>query len=273
MENSRIQWTDHTWSPWEGCTKVSEGCAHCYAEARNHRFGSDNWGKGKARRKTKNWGQLFKWNRQAENEGKTLSVFPSLCDPFDYEVSIGWFCDLLSFIPATPHLRYLLLTKRPENVIDRLLLAKRISAGSSFFFLDNWIHGQPPLNVWLGTSCENQATAGSRIPILHTIPAAKRFISFEPLLGPIEGVAIDDFPRIDWAIIGGESGRGARPCNIEWIRSLKDQCRMAGIAPFVKQLGSNPVMEPGPVTWPTEDPKGGDMSEWPEDLRVREIPA
>lgn len=125
--------------------------------------------------------------------------------------------------------------------------------------------------------------ADKRIPELLRIPAKVRFLSLEPLLGPIQlGVHqgyecnLYDYgcgeTRVDWVIVGGESGPGARPCNVEWIRDIVRQCKAAGVKCFVKQLGSNPVMEPGPTTWPCEHPKGGDPAEWPEDMRVREMP-
>jgi protein gp37 len=164
----------------------------------------------------------------------------------------------------------------------------------------------PLANVWLGTSCENQATADERIPWLLNTPAAIRFLSLEPLLGPInlephlgaDGKFVNSQGiNCDWVIVGGESGHGARPCNVEWIRSIVNQCQAAGVAVFVKQLGKvvdmtfkewNDLTEGGSVgspdfhlpptgdrlrgTWHTEHPKGGDPAEWPEDLRVREFP-
>lgn len=295
-ENSSIEWTDHTWSPWEGCTKVSEGCTHCYAESRNHRFGSDNWGKGKPRRLTKNWSKPLVWQKKAEQALRDHSeslmwdtspkkkpcpprVFPSLCDPFDEEVPVEWFILFMELIWKTPNIDWLLLTKRPRNWAKRLHDADVVLNGMRKVkdeevtqeYINEWLGHCPPKNVWMGVSIENQKN-DHRWQLLAEIPAMKRFVSFEPLIGPIDVRQIYD-PKADWVIIGGESGRGARPCNLEWIRTLKNQCQDAGIATFVKQIGSNPVMEPGPVAWLTEDPKGGDMSEWPEDLRIREMPS
>lgn len=220
---------------------------------------------------------------------------------------------LFDLIDATPNLDWLLLTKRPENIRPML---RRIADGCEGWsaseawkrlkFVVSWLNGNPPANVWLGVSCENQATADKRIPILLSIPAAVRFVSFEPLLGPIDGygliskrcphcldatqcpetgaydcpqcdsTGLSGEPAIDWAIVGGESGPNARPCDLAWLRSIRDQCKTAGVPVFVKQLGSRPAHQPHPTValrkYHLRHPKGEDPSEWPEDLRVQEFP-
>lgn len=314
-ENTKIQWADNTFNPWEGCTKVSPGCLHCYADTRAQRFGQVKWGKGQPRRRTSaaNWKLPVKWNREAaqaerdhdadmiEYADRTESwtrprVFcASLADWLDDEVPIEWLADLLKLIHDTPNLDWLLLTKRPENFNKRV---EQVWLGATpmtpfSYWLSLWIGSmnpverqEPPANVWLGASVEDQARADERIPKLLSIPAKVRFLSCEPLLGPVDlepwlkvqrdYATTADFNGIDWCIIGGESGPNARPCNVDWIRSLVSQCRAAGVAPFVKQLGANikeRITEGGQVHGILmHDKKGGDPAEWPDDLRVREFP-
>lgn len=298
--DTKIQWCDHTFNPWEGCTKVSPGCAHCYAENRNARFGggnAPNWGPGKPRRRTSpaNWKKPHTWNAKWDHD-KMLAygmdmdlrrprVFcASLADWLDDEVPIEWLQDFMLLTAVTPNLDWLLLTKRPENWQARM---KAVDCG--------WADGKIPANIWVGTSVENQEWADKRTVDLLRIPARVHFLSVEPMLGPVDltriqfnantrqtvlthtymGQPFSHSAKIRWVIVGGESGAGARPFNVEWARSLVAQCRAAGAAPFVKQLGSNPISSvgwTGPLAM-IKDKKGGEMSEWPEDLRVREFPA
>ncbi|MCX6500794.1 MAG: DUF5131 family protein [Arthrobacter sp.] len=313
-ENTKIEWCDHSWSPWRGCTKVSPGCANCYAETLSKRFPVvfGQWGKGKPRVKAKNWNDPVKWNR-TNKDGFTVSdppitVFPSLCDWLDEEVPIEWLAEFLRLVHDTPNLTWLLLTKRPENWHSRLVDVRLRLAHMAIAEADNakkhkalnawlelWRSGDsPPSNVWVGTSVEDQTRADERIPAMLEIPATGRFLSVEPLLGQVDlnrwllaehgRRQIGAPPGISWVICGGESGHGARPCNVEWVRSLVRQCKSAGVATFVKQLGASPVIVPqgyDPIdgTLPRPHPlfsvthtKGGDPDEWPEDLRVREFP-
>jgi protein gp37 len=213
----------------------------------------------------------------------------SLADVFDEEVPIEWLADLLKVVHDTPNLDWLLLTKRPENWFHQLvrLQGMNVQPQSLWEFVNRWLIGQFPANVWMGTSVENQKRADERIPELRKIPARVRFLSVEPMLGPVDFHSPASVAGIHWAIFGGESGPGARPCAIDWIRDGVKQCRAAGVAPFVKQLGSRPMSRPEPPpSYPPRsgkyvdhgdrldliDKKGGDMSEWPEDLRVREFP-
>lgn len=248
-ETTAISWTDHTWNPWIGCTKVSAGCANCYAEALDHRWGHDSWGPGKPRRRTSttNWNEPLKWNAKAKAAGRRARVFcASLADVFDPEAPEGAPEDLWALIRLTPNLDWLLLTKRPERI--RASLPKE------------WGAGWP--NVWLGTSVENQAAADLRIPVLAQVPARVQFLSAEPLLGPVNITAahtrIEGACQIHWAIVGGESGPGHRPMETAWARDLRDECRQLGIAFFFKQLGG---LRPG-----TGDLDGEVIREFPEVL-------
>lgn len=300
-ENTKIEWCDHSWSPWRGCTKVSAGCANCYAETLSKRNPAvlGQWGKGKPRVLAKNWRDPVKWDRAAalreaflEGQGGN-KVFPSLCDWLDDEVPVEWLARFLKLIHDTPNLTWLLLTKRPELFCARVLEAAKhfdnVGDRNSWLWLRRWTWTDepggriPPCNVWIGTSVEDQPTADRRIPELLKIPAAGRFLSLEPLLGPVElrGLCANGLPAsMDWLIIGGESGHGARPCNIHWIRSLVTQGNAAGVPTFVKQLGacvSGQMVHPanegyGVLGVRLDHPKGGDPSEWPDDLRVREFP-
>ncbi len=230
MGKTKIEWCDFTMNPWIGCSKVSPGCANCYAEALNHRWGHSNWGPGVPRRVTSPsyWQQPLKWNRAAEKAGERHRVFcGSLCDVMDSEAPIGARSWLLALIEATPHLDWLLLTKRPEL----------------------WAYSRLPPNVWVGVTVENQEQADKRIPLLMRIPARVKFLSMEPLLGFVDlhrwlGTAYQDH-RFHWCIVGGESGPKARPMHPDWARSLHDQCAAAGVAFLFKQWGNWAPVEHG----------------------------
>lgn len=322
MTDTSIEWTltrrpdgtnapGYTFNPWWGCTKVSPGCTHCYAESFAKRVGHKVWGVDAERRffGDSHWNEPVKWNRAAGDWPERRKVFcASMADVFEDGRGLGsQRARVFELIAATPHLDWLLLTKRPQNVRDMVPLR----------WLDAW-----PSNAWLGTTCEDQERADERIPHLLAAPAPVRFISAEPLLGPIdfsELIQVPDpsddrecschiappcsvcveprmLPVVDWIIVGGESGNGARPCETEWIRSIVEQCKTADVACFVKQLGGFPQVrargadeepfEPecewpngtrfvggnGPSFAALRNSKGGDPSEWPEYLRVREFP-
>ena len=265
-ENTKIEWADHTFNPWEGCQKVGPGCDHCYAETRNARFAGGtaiNWGPGAPRRRTSdaNWLMPLKWNREAERTGVRPRVFcASLADVFDNAVDPQWREDLFDLIAATPNLDWLLLTKRIGNVGNMLPVP---------FDFDKHFP-----NVWLGATVVNQEEADRDIPKLLAVPAAKRFLSMEPLLGPVDlnyvrqriqaqrsqlARAINGETWLDWVIVGGESGPGARPIHPDWARSIRDQCEEAGVALFVKQMGGS-------------RDKRGELFDLPDDLRIREVP-
>lgn len=256
-ENSKIEWTDHTFNPWIGCTKVSPACDHCYAEGWAKRSGRISWGPHQRQRTSASyWRQPLKWDAEARAQNKRAKVFcASLADIFDNDASItsGWRGDLWALIDRTPNLDWLLLTKRPQNIRKFLPIDRR----------------GPRPNIWLGTTVENQAEAERRIPHLLDVPAVLHFVSAEPLLGPVDFTRIDVTKRhastaemdalkgttwlpgnagessttfshdqkIDWIIVGGESGAYARPMHPQWVRDIRDQCEIAGTAFHFKQWG------------------------------------
>jgi len=233
--DSKIEWTDHTFNPWIGCTPVSAACDHCYAETMASRYGWAKWGVGEARKRTSiaNWRNPLKWNAEAAKDGRRAKVFcASLADVFDAEVSDEWRVELFELISITGSLDWLLLTKRPKLMAQWPI----------------W-----PGNVWAGTTVENQQMADARIPHLLDVPTRVRFLSCEPLLGPIS-IRGDFLAGINWVIVGGESGRGARPMNPGWARAIRDQCQAAGVAFFFKQWGEH---EPGIL-----DRKPGEKEPW-----------
>ena len=222
-ENSKIEWTHHTFNPWVGCTRVSPACDHCYAEAIDARFKGNRWGPRADRTRTKTWGDPVKWNRKAEAKGTRYRVFcASMADVFDNHKSIqfDWRRDLYQLIDETPFLDWLLLTKRPQNVAK---LAP-----------NSWFENGIPPNVWLGTTVENQIEVKRRIPHLTQIPARVRFLSCEPLLGPIR-IPTGEMRKLHWIIAGGESGSQFRPVDPDWFRSLRDQCAAAKVPFLFKQ--------------------------------------
>ncbi len=219
--DSRIEWTHHTFNPWWGCAKVSPACAHCYAETWAHRLGMRLWGRSAPRRLpgADYWLQPLKWDREAQRDGVRRRVFcASMADVFEGRADLDeWRDKLWPLIEQTQHLDWLLLTKRPQN-------APRMVP-----WRDVW-----PTNVWLGTTAENQRYADSRISKLLAVPARIRFISAEPLLGP---VSLGNWSGIDWVIAGGESGHGARPTDPVWVRTLRDECTASHVAFHFKQWG------------------------------------
>lgn len=235
-EATSIEWTHHSFSPWWGCTKVSPGCSACYAEAFDKRIGGNHWGPGVERRTfgEKHWNEPKRWNAKAAKLGERHRVFcSSMADVFEAEAPAGQLDRLWPLIRETPHLDWLLLTKRPERI------------GASL--PADW--GQGYANVWLGTSVEDQTRAEERIPHLLGVPAVVRFLSMEPLL---ERVTLNPWlltehgrrligalPGISWVIVGGESGPRARPMHPDWARSLRDQCVSAGVPFLFKQHGEH----------------------------------
>lgn len=272
-DRSNIEWCDSTFNPWIGCTKVSPACDNCYAEAdfdkRRHIV---TWGAGQARHRTTaaNWRKPLRWNAKPFYEcpecgwrgdkpstqgGSFTDGLPScphcdsmglidarrrvfcasLADVFDNEVPDEWRVDLFSLIDATPHLDWLLLTKRIGNVGNMLPVP----------FDFECLYP----NVWLGATICNQAEADRDIPKLLAVPAAVRFLSMEPLLGPVNVYSSmtgellhtsgDDYNpgSIDWVIVGGESGPNARPMHPDWARSLRNQCASANVPMLLKQWG------------------------------------
>lgn len=218
MENSKIEWTDHTFNPWVGCTKVSPACDHCYAESWAKRTGQSGlWAGERRRTSVANWRKPYKWNNEAPMAGARTRVFcASLADVFDNQVPSEWRRDLFWMIRETPNLDWLLLTKRPQNIAKMLP--------------EEWGDGWP--NVWLGTTVENRDEEGRRGGILRRVPAAVRFFSMEPLLEPV----IPYLDGIHWVIVGGENGPGARDMPADWVQAIKDSCELSGTAFFMKQM-------------------------------------
>lgn len=229
--NSKIEWTDHTFNPWVGCTKISPACDHCYAEGWAKRTGQSSLWTGDRRRTSEaNWRQPYKWDRQAAQAGKRAKVFcASLADVFDNQVPHEWRGDLFEMIDATPNLDWLLLTKRPQNI------ARLIADCNACKNIANFARLWP--NVWLGTTVENQEEMARRVGHLLYVPAAIHFLSCEPLLQRIILPAKDSYwHSLDWVICGGESGPGARHMEPRWAELLRDECSDMGIAFFMKQM-------------------------------------
>lgn len=289
-DTTKIEWADATFNPWIGCTRVSPACDHCYAAASTPaRAQGVQWGAGHPRRRTSpsNWKLPLRWNRQrfmecgacgwrgecaaeligcgncgssdAMNDARRRVFCASLADVFDNEVDQQWRIDLLQLIADTPNLDWLLLTKRIGNA--HRLLDEALDVMSHG--LTRWEDAPWP-NVWLGATIANQTEADRDVIKLLRTPAAVRFVSIEPLLGPMrlwklgEGDfeedplgaevyalsgtrAIPDFDwkstKLDWVIVGGESGPGARPMHPDWVRSLRDQCAYDRVPFLFKQWG------------------------------------
>lgn len=326
-EKTNIAWCDSTVNFWSGCTKVSAGCANCYAEARDARMMQEkviHWGKGAPRLKHNGAVKsAMAFNRKpwicdgcghASNHHDTnicgqetngikcfcrhqhrRRIFSlSLGDWLDEEVPLEWLAEMLDTIRQCDNVIWILCSKRPENFKERLTRVMIHIENSpetkqwtaTWKWVLDWVCGlhesspSIPENIILLASVENQAMADLRIPQLLAIPAACRGLSLEPLLGPVNldmkvnwggkllrPVIFD----LDWLIIGGESGSNARTCNVDWIRSIAQYRKSTNAAIFIKQLGSKPQMgrEDSQII---RDKKGGDINEWPNDLRIQEWP-
>lgn len=285
-EITKIAWTDSTFNPWVGCEPVSPGCDNCYAAKTWARLGL----KPRERRRTSlaYWRQALEWNKQVTEQRRRVFC-GSLCDWLDDKVRVEWLAELMDLIRRTLNLDWLLLTKRIECWRDRLDIAHVYAAYHGWQdtadFIARWLNGNPPQNVWVGVTAENQDQWDKRVQWLMRIPARVHFVSVEPMLEKIimqgwDGklmrnwlVHNEGYPRVDWVIFGGESGPRARPCNVEWIRDGLRQCREANVPVFVKQLGSNATYFDGvkePIHF--DHPKGGDPDEWDKDLQVQEWP-
>lgn len=235
-QSSAIEWTEATWNPWHGCHKISPGCKNCYMFRDKARYGQNP--DVVVRSKT-TFSDPLKWK-------EPRVIFTCSWSDWLIEEADLWREEAYDVIRRTPH-TYQILTKRIERAEGRVPV--------------------PPIpNVWLGVSVESRKYLG-RIDELRKTPAAVRFLSLEPLL---EDLGALDLTGIHWVIVGGESGNGARPFNTDWARSIVAQCKAAGVACFVKQFGAH-VIQDGERRI-KKDKKGGDMDEWPHDLRVRELP-
>ena len=273
---SSIEWTDATWNPVTGCTRVSKGCDLCYAATLTRRLAAMGQEKyqGLINPGKDHFNGIVKTHPDTlgiplRQKKKTMWFVNSMSDLFHKGVPEAFIVDVFEVMARTPRHIYQILTKRGDRM--REIMPRVWMALSERF--DGKGLDLPLANVWLGTSVEDEAVKG-RIDDLAATPAAVRFLSCEPLLGPLAKM---NLTGIHWVIIGGESGHGARPMNTQWAEDIIEQCRNAGVACFVKQLGARPY-EPatGPKGWNTPLPqrsvKGGDPSEWPPQLRVREHP-
>ena len=237
-KNTKIEWAHHTFNPWIGCTRVGPGCDHCYAEALAKRTGMAEWGSGKPRKltSTNNWKQPNIWNREAKVKNTRYRVFcASLADLFDNEAPQTWRSWLFKLIQDTPHLDWIIITKRIGNVTEMLPA--------------DWGMGYP--NVWLMATICNQDEASRDIPKLLKTPAAIHGISAEPLLGPLEithwtkrwqephsgGGWTSHETILDWVIVGGESGPGARHMQPSWAEVIAEECNATHTPFFFKQWG------------------------------------
>lgn len=334
-----IAWTEQTWNPIRGCTRISSGCTRCYAEVVAARFSDPGMAyEGLARRTSAGprWtGKLkvveehladpIRWRRPR------MIFVNSMSDLFHQSLSIDVIARVYAVMILSPHHTFQVLTKRAarmrEVLTDSSFYRRVLDAATGFRARWPGLTGIgisdptkfPPMNVWNGVSVENQPAADQRVPELVATPSSVRWLSIEPQIGPVDLSAFIGGPYvtlpgdqvepnrnagIDWVVIGGESGRDPRPFNVEWARSLLAQCRGAGVPVFMKQLGSNPtanyydegyrelheaegIEHPEPIDWDYRDGQpplgtrmsvrgrsraGGDMAEWPADLRCREFP-
>ncbi len=355
-EKSKIQWTDDTYNPWRGCTKVSDGCKNCYAEklittrlAHVHyeaatrentkkaskqfhptsgganASGVPLWGSGSPRVRAVDLDEPLRWNKKpvvcdacgsacrmqtdwhltpaglqcgSEMKHRRRVFSLSLGDWLDDEVPIAWLAEFLDVVRRCENLDWLLVTKRPElwrERIDKAISYADEANAPLAEWLEAWTdcldmpeRGDIPQNIMVLTSVENQKAADDRIPALLNIPAARHGLSCEPLLGPVKlGLTKLQPPnrvgknnalhQLHWVIVGGESGPGARSCDLDWIRSIQSKCEAASVPCFVKQLGANAGVEclnQSRQTYFSQidyGKKGDVISEWPKDLQVREF--
>ncbi|HEY1814851.1 MAG TPA: phage Gp37/Gp68 family protein [Kofleriaceae bacterium] len=276
-----ISWTDATWNPIRGCSRVSDGCRHCYAEAVAARFsgpGQPYEGLAKIGVRT---GHHPKWTGEVRFIADHLAdplrwkkprrIFVnSMSDLFHENLTNEQIAAVFAVMASAPQHTFQVLTKRARRMREWFEWADDLTPSALYGYAEHAIptdddqgrmlgflrlrKAWPLPNVWLGVSVENQETAAARIPELLATPAAVRFLSCEPLLGPIDMPTVHVFgpnptwsgPRIHWAIAGCESGPGARSCNVEWLRSLRDQCADAGVAFFLKQARAVPACIPAP---------------------------
>lgn len=304
--NSKIQWTDATWNPTVGCSVISPGCTNCYAMRHAWRLAHN------PKTMTKYEGTVRKVNGKAVWTGKVNLDESALLAPLAWRKPRRVFVDSMSdlfhenvpdlaidrvsaVMALTPHITYQVLTKRGERMREYCLNAPNLvgiaheihcahlgvdASRNSAVGVGTLPTMWPLPNVWKGVSVEDQRRADERVQALLDTPATVRFLSCEPLLGPVDlspflpgydslaGEHVDT--GLHWVIVGGESGPDARPFDLAWARSLRDQCQAAGVAFFMKQLGSRPV--DGAREYPCADGHGGDPDEWPADLRVQAFP-
>lgn len=299
--NSAIEWTDASWNCLAGCEAISPGCANCYAATMTRRLeamGQKDYAglttakhfNGTVRCLPDKLDIPLRWR-------KPRRVFVnSMSDLFHEDVPDEFVVEVFATMYEAQWHTYQVLTKRAERMASLVsnprfpwaigvraharLTGEKAAVLTQQDVIQDVMDCWPLPNVWLGVSAEDQQRADERIPWLFKTPAAVRFLSCEPLLGRLDiglrnwaHIGRDDC-RLDWVIVGGESGAGARPCNVADIRFIVEDCKEAGVACFVKQLGSNPVFpgDPMKTAHASNRNKGGDPADWPRDLRVREFP-
>lgn len=272
---TKIEWTDRSWNPVRGCSRISPGCENCYAERQAGRFSGEGWpfhGYASLTSAGSRWTRKVSLIPDALEEPlhwkKPQRIFVnSMSDLFHEDLPFEHIAQVFEVMIKARWHTFQILTKRAARLVE---------------FRDWWCPGRFvafPDNVWIGVSVEDQARADERIPFLLQTPAVVRFLSCEPLLGPVTLCAGEhpaaepcwlDRKAVGWVIVGGESGPGARPMRLDWAQRIVDDCRAAGVAVFCKQLGAKPVEFLTPLK--LKDRKGGDPSEWPQSLAVREFP-
>ncbi len=271
-ENSKIQWTDATWNPWHGCTKVSAGCKYCYMFRDKERYGQDPTKvirSGTFNDPLRWLGKTRKTSALINAPQPGAKIFTCSWSDFFIKDADEWRADAWKIIKETPQFTYQILTKRPERINDCLP--------------EDWDEGHGYPNVWIGVSVENQEIAAERMYHMCTFGAARKFLSVEPLLGQInlsqikrrsatpnkEFYLIEAF---DWVIVGGESGNDTgkylyRECDVAWIEQIIFDCKFNEVPVFVKQLGTHLAKK-----MKLSDRHGGNMEEWPENLQIRQFP-
>jgi protein gp37 len=297
-QTTSIQWTDATWNPVRGCSRVSPGCENCYAERQAARFsghGQPYHGLAVMGPNGARWTREVRLVREHLEDplrwAKPRRIFVnSMSDLFHESLSdldIGNVFSVMETARSRGHI-FQILTKRQDRMQHFVTeWARKIDYAddSGRGYAGRYSH------VWLGVSVEDQQRADERIPKLLETPAAIRFVSYEPALGPVDFYRYLLAPHLEghqatrgvhWIIVGGESGPGARPFDIGWATRTMTQCRAAGVACFVKQLGRIPSVDGNPVRYDDtlkgwtegklKDSHGGDWSEWPSSYRVRQFP-
>lgn len=312
-DKTGIQWTDTTWNPIRGCSRVSEGCRHCYAEVVAGRFCGDGMpyeGLIRQTAKAPRWNGQIKLVHEKYSDPlrwqKPRMVFVnSMSDLFHEAMPFEEVAALFGIMAGSPRHTFQVLTKRPKRAqaffkwlerevfeghtqydVCRTYAARRVGSMLASRMPNDcpW----PAPNIWLGASIEDQATAVERITPLLSTPAALLWLSYEPALGPVDfedvlrwvafplsvfkggGQRTETPWKIDWVVVGGESGPGARPFHVEWARQTIRQARPHGTPVFVKQLGAAPYLDGEPMKLAAK--KGDEPEEWPEDVRVRQWP-
>lgn len=289
MQKTKIEWSETSWNPVRGCSRVSEGCRQCYAERLAGRFCSDTYAQnpfvkktisppfvGFVDPKTKMWTGKVELIESKLLEPlhmkKPRRVFVNSMSDLFHENLANSAIDRIFHVMQTARLNiFLVLTKRPKRMYE-------------WWTEHRTLVSHPLPNVDLGISAEDQKNYDARLEWLLRTPTVVRFLSLEPLLGPINMGLFGTCPKdwgigcrpvgdlLDWVIVGGESGPHARPCQLEWIESIVEQCRQAEVPVFVKQLGTKPRYREVPYPLMKDPRKGGDMEDWPRNLRVRQLP-